>query len=183
MFQAIVVILLISVKFYCIAEPVCENIPYKHDLETKNVWEKIDFLDLSLKFSIEIEFNEILRTPEREEVIDELYGEKPLFNDELIAKAAEAAKIVGMELVAGSPQRETFWKNLISIVKPKMIVEVGVFKGKNSIFMAEELVRQGLHKSYVVSIDTFLVDQRFPWTKQMKSWYPHIFEIHEIAGG
>lgn len=153
----------------------------KYDVTTKNVFEKCP-VDMTLSLSIDIKLNEKLHVPTREEVIDELYEKKLLYNDPVLKKFI-AAKGVKTDLVPGSPQRFDFWKKLIKKLKPKIIVECGVFKGYNSIHLAKELVKQGLEKSFVISIDPWLFDQKFPWLKPLKKKFDFLFETQvEVAG-
>jgi hypothetical protein len=53
------------------------------------------------------------------------------------------------------------WLGKIDLLRPRMIVELGVFRGGGSIAAAKRLERLGLANSFVVSVDTWLVDFLF----------------------
>jgi hypothetical protein len=60
----------------------------------------------------------------------------------------------------------SIWKPILSKVRPRLILEVGVFHGNTSIAMANEVNRLGLHDSFIISMDSWLLDLRFVWNKK-----------------
>ncbi len=74
-----------------------------------------------------------------------------------------------------------YLKDAVKLVKPQLIVEIGVWKGCSAITMAKECKRQSLD-AVVVAIDTWLgsvehwLDQRFYPSLKIKNGSPTIFE-------
>jgi len=58
---------------------------------------------------------------------------------------------------------ESVFEELIVEVRPKLIVEVGTWKGASAIHMADLLVKHGLPESVIVCVDTWLGSLEF-WT-------------------
>jgi len=58
---------------------------------------------------------------------------------------------------------ESVFEELIVEVRPKLIVEVGTWKGASAIHMADLLVKHGLSDSVIVCVDTWLGSLEF-WT-------------------
>ncbi len=80
----------------------------------------------------------------------------------------------------GSPLDQKVLTQLIEEIKPKIFLEVGVFQGSTSIWVANYFKNHGtdFNESYVISMDTWLLDLRFAWNgeksinkKEMNSNY------------
>lgn len=69
-----------------------------------------------------------------------------------------------LDLQGWQSYEQTF-EDLISEVRPKLIVEVGTWKGASAIHMANLLVKYGLTDSKIVCVDTWLGSLEF-WTNQ-----------------
>ena len=88
----------------------------------------------------------------------------------------------------GSPLQNTVLRRLIKQSQPKMILEVGVFRGQTSTAIARLLGEmKGLHDSFVLSMDTWLLDLRFAWgatksSKERKESLHTYFSNAEVAG-
>ena len=64
----------------------------------------------------------------------------------------------------GLPLDYTTLKKLLCEIKPKIFLEVGVFHGKTSMFVANFFKSNPAYKdSYVISMDTWLLDLKFTW--------------------
>ena len=64
----------------------------------------------------------------------------------------------------GSPLDFPTLKKLLEEIKPKIFLEVGVFQGMTSTWVAHYFQSQSSFKdSYVISMDTWLLDIRFTW--------------------
>ncbi|EGD73269.1 hypothetical protein PTSG_04983 [Salpingoeca rosetta] len=73
------------------------------------------------------------------------------------------------EDIFGSTLELGMLENLITTIKPRLLVEVGVFRGSTSIKMAQLLDRKPeLKESFIISIDTWLLDLRFVWSAPTK---------------
>eukprot|EP01147_Barroeca_monosierra_P005819 gene5819-236_t len=71
--------------------------------------------------------------------------------------------------IFGSMLNNKIVKYLIDEIQPRMLVEVGVFRGATSINMAQLLESSPkLKDSFIVSIDTWLLDLRFVWSSPEK---------------
>lgn len=67
--------------------------------------------------------------------------------------------------IYGSTMEIGVLKTLIQRIKPRLLVEVGVFRGSTSIKMAQLLdTMPELAESFIISIDTWLLDLRFVWS-------------------
>lgn len=67
--------------------------------------------------------------------------------------------------VTGWFSDEPVFDLLIHEVRPSLIVEVGTWKGKSAIHMAEALRRNALHQSRIFCVDTFLGSLEM-WTRR-----------------
>jgi len=66
------------------------------------------------------------------------------------------------EQIPGSPLSKTILSTLILRLKPRVLLEVGVFHGATSIAMARMIDKNpALQDSFVISMDTWLLDARF----------------------
>lgn len=88
--------------------------------------------------------------------------------------------------IYGSPLKGKI-HDLLRQYKPKIFLEVGVFRGATSVGMAKFFEREeGFEDSYVLSMDTWLVDLAYAWNG-MKSHHPPIgeeyFNDNRISGG
>ncbi len=64
----------------------------------------------------------------------------------------------------GSPLDYPTLKQLIGEIKPKIFLEVGVYQGMTSTFVARYFKSNDEYKdSYVISMDTWLLDLQFTW--------------------
>lgn len=67
--------------------------------------------------------------------------------------------------IFGSTMELGVMSKLIKDLKPRLLVEVGVFRGSTSIKMAQMLDSMPeLKNSFIISIDTWLLDLRFVWS-------------------
>jgi len=67
------------------------------------------------------------------------------------------------ELDGSALDEKTILQPLMSRLRPRVVLEVGVFRGSTSTAMAKLLDVLELHDSFVVSMDTWLLDLRFVW--------------------
>lgn len=71
---------------------------------------------------------------------------------------------VGKGRIYGSPLDEGVLRDTIAKKKPHVLLEVGVFRGATSTRMAKILDETpGCEGSFVISMDTWLLDLRFQW--------------------
>lgn len=75
------------------------------------------------------------------------------------------------------------WDQLIALRKPKMIVELGVFKGGSSFAAASCLEQHKLHDSFLVSIDTWLDDYCFTGSHARNNPKDQYCKYPNAAGG
>ena len=87
------------------------------------------------------------------------------------------------ESIHGSPLQPNIWKAVFLEKKPKIVLEVGVFMGLTSCTMAQFMSSlEGMEDSFVISMDTWLLDLRFVWNETHKNNVGKYFEKGEIAG-
>lgn len=67
--------------------------------------------------------------------------------------------------VTGWHSDDPIFAQLINEVRPKTVIEVGVWKGASTLHMASCLKRAGLHVSKIMAVDTFLGSLEF-WTRR-----------------
>lgn len=103
--------------------------------------------------------------PTFDEVINELHGSKAaVYNHPQLSNLIGQLGIDTKFQEANSPTftpeitREIFRK-----IRPRMVVELGVYRGGSSIDMGKALGELGLKDSFIVSIDTWLLDLRYTW--------------------
>jgi predicted O-methyltransferase YrrM len=71
---------------------------------------------------------------------------------------------------SGSAVPNSHLRNAIRKVKPRVLLEVGVFRGLTSTRMAKILdSTPGCSESFVISMDTWLLDVRFQWNGALSS--------------
>lgn len=87
------------------------------------------------------------------------------------------------ESIHGSALQQNIWKAVFIEKKPKILLEVGVFMGLTSCTMAQFMSSlEGMEDSFVISMDTWLLDLRFVWDETHKSKGGKYFEKGEVAG-
>ncbi|KAJ1641523.1 hypothetical protein T492DRAFT_920200, partial [Pavlovales sp. CCMP2436] len=124
-----------------------------------------------------------LRVPSRAEVLDTLHDGADVYTDPTLIRLKG---LLTLESRAHSPTpRPMLIRAIVEAIRPTLVVEVGVFKGWTTIAFADEMARLGLESSFVVSIDTWLLDLRFTWSKQQKQQQQlrSYFTPPAIAGG
>jgi hypothetical protein len=73
-------------------------------------------------------------------------------------------KQLGKEKIYGSPLSQGIIHTLLQQTNPKLILEVGVFRGSTSIAMAKLLdTMPALKDTFIISMDSWLLDLRFVW--------------------
>ena len=82
--------------------------------------------------------------------------------------------------------------SIVATLRPRCVIELGVYKGGTSVMLARALDRHGLGpESFVLSVDTWLLDLRFVWgppvpgekrsfLKQQKRSY---LKLQKVGGG
>ena len=94
-------------------------------------------------------------------------------------------------LMHGSRLTEGPLRAAIAEKRPRVLLEVGVFRGATSIAMARALdAVPGLEDSFVLSMDTWLLDLRFQWNGRLSTHAAHTkgrrkaayFKEAELAG-
>lgn len=118
-----------------------------------------------------------MHTPNKTEVVSTLHHGLDVFADPQLSRL-EA--LLNLDRRVGSPTaRPHLIEAIVEAVRPTVVVELGVYKGWTSIYFAKTLARLGLQSSFVISIDTWLLDLRFTW--RQKSTYLRGYP--SIAGG
>lgn len=90
--------------------------------------------------------------------------------------------VVAEKEPVGSPIDESKLTTLVRNRKPKIFLEVGVFHGATSMKIARLFDQMGLKNSFVISMDTWLLDLRFVWSQQAKSSHNQYFSNVEVGG-
>jgi hypothetical protein len=100
---------------------------------------------------------------------------KDIWKDDRLAphlKSLQAAGFIEPEKIYGSPLRGGQIEDLLRHHKPKIFLEVGVYLGATSTSIAAFFKREkGFEDSYVLSMDTWLLDLEFAWNGEKSSHY------------
>ena len=106
-----------------------------------------------------------------------------IWRDARLASLISHLGIVGVKDPDGSPLDVKLLRSIFAAVRPKLFLEVGVFRGATSIRAAKLLARLGLRSSYVISMDSWLFDLRFVWDKTRQRSVGSYFSGNaEVAG-
>lgn len=87
-------------------------------------------------------------------------------------KSLQAAGFIEPKKIYGSPLRGGEIEHLLRHHKPKIFLEVGVYLGATSTSIAAFFKSEkGFEHSYVLSMDTWLLDLEFAWNGEKSSHY------------
>lgn len=100
--------------------------------------------------------------PRYADVMQSLHGENIWESPDLHRHLGNLGLESDTPVVWGSSLR--FINELINRTMPRLVLEVGVFRGSTSIRMAKLMDKtRGLEESFIISMDTWLLDLRFAW--------------------
>ena len=99
-------------------------------------------------------------------VMQALHG-RSVWADEALSKRLNSPSMSGDDVstIPGSPLNAALLEALLVGVRPRLVLEVGVFHGHTSIQAAKLLVPlfPETKSSFVISMDSWLLDLRFVW--------------------
>jgi len=168
-----IIIIIILLNYYI-------NKCNSYDIENGLLLDRTEDIDVKVSFSMDIKYLEKLYTPNYNEVMKALYGNIKIFNDE---KLNDAFKL--LDITKSNAYAPGLYFNLMSQlvidIQPKVIVELGVFRGVTSCLYGALLLHHNITDSFVISIDTWLLDLRYSWKQEQKD--DVYFKIPSIGGG
>ena len=104
-------------------------------------------------------------------VMEALHG-SDVWRDPGLPQLLKLLKVVGDPSPKGSSLNQTMLRHFIDAIQPRFFLEVGVFRGSTSTYVARLMDRDPrLNESFVVSMDTWLLDLRFTWSTEAKRRY------------
>ena len=152
-----------------------------YDIENELLLDRTEDVDVKVSFSMDIKYSkEKTYQPNYNEVMTTLYGNSKIFNDDLLDDAFKLVDITTSN--AYSPELYLdLMTQLVTDIQPKVIVELGVYRGVTSCFFAALLLHQNITDSFVMSVDTWLLDLRYAWKHEQKEH--EYFKMPSIGGG
>ena len=121
--------------------------------------------------------------PEYSAVMQSLHG-RDVWRDSRLKQQIELLGITGVREPDGTPLQRGVLRQLLELTRPRLFVEVGVFRGSTSTHVARLFARSPrLRHSFVISMDTWLLDLRFVWDDARKQTVGSYFQRNaELAG-
>ena len=112
-----------------------------------------------------------------------LHG-KNIWQDERLQRQLDLLGVVGNAMPSGSPLSDRLLHRLINMTQPRVFLEVGVFRGKTSTAAARIFdLDSRFARSFVLSMDTWLLDLRFVWDDSAKKGVGSYFNQNAELGG
>ena len=106
-----------------------------------------------------------------------------VWEDARLQRQIDALGIKGEAEPYGSPLDTRTLQMMINMTNPTLFLEVGVFRGATSMRVARMFEKQKRFKnSFVISMDTWLLDLRFVWGAKQRAMHGAYFGNVQPAG-
>jgi len=148
-------------------------------------------IDLSYKLNVPSNWwKDVNISPSYDESMNSLHGMN-IWKEEGLKDHIDFLGLTEPPKLHGSPLDNEILLKLLDEIKPKVFLEVGVYHGMTSIKVAKHFrsnKNNGFENSYILSMDTWLLDIRFTWSgikskHQEEVKHHKYFDMQSKSGG